>query len=812
MPADRVGGTGAHAATLADPAPTLRRWPVRALIQVAGALPVLLLTGLAAGWAGRRVLTGSGAVVGPYLPPAPDDWRVLRQAAASSWRAVGLGAAGLGDPLNRVLADGAVLVGGDPGRLIAVLLVGGPVLAALTAWLCAQAVTGSWLVRAWAALCWAGAPPLLAAALTGRPGAVIAHVLLPVLALALWRSVGLGSPAATAAAGLLLTLLLAAAPSLTVAAVAVLVVLAGTAVALRTPARTLLVLVTAIVPAVLLAPWWVAVWQRPALVSADPALGWTGPSGSALWRLLLVPDSPVELLGIVSDQVAAAVPAPWRAAGFTPDQPGLAAAGAVLVIGPIAVLAAAALLRRRGHAVAARLCWAMVLLGLAVALAGERALAGLRAWPGPGLSLAALGLLLAALLVLPAIERRLRPRSFGIRHLITAGLAVACALAPAVALIGFGLQGAQDGRVTRARVDPLPAVAVAEAQGPGAIRTLALAVDDRQVRWALMDADGARLGDDSVAATADATSASRAGRVENADRAGRDGRLVTAVVGALLSDSTLDVRDRLADLAVGSVVLFPPVDEPAVQSLDNAPGLVRVATSGASLMWRVEPAAGSRPARVRVLAGDGSVLAALPVTGALAGNLVDTRLAPGPQGRSVVVAERADPGWSATVDGVALAPQVHAGWAQAFAVPVTGGRLQIAHSAGPGAQAVDRLGWLRWAVLVFTALMAAPLPRVARRVAAPSPARRSRPVVRDPSVIFWPAAQPAPQVFDDEHPEDGDLGQLLAPLPPPRRRPFRRRWSRSASRSTGADPADSLSADSQSADSQSADSQSAGAP
>ena len=90
-------------------------------------------------------------------------------------------------------------------------------------------------------------------------------------------------------------------------------------------------------------------------------------------------------------------------------------------------------------------------------------------------------------------------------------------------------------------------------------------------------------------------------------------------------------------------------------------------------------------------------------------------IGPGAPGRRLVLAERADGGWVATLDGRRLAPAVHAGWAQAFELPPGGGRLVVEHR---GALA-GGVGAAQLAVAVLALLLAAPLPR-RRLPAAPA--------------------------------------------------------------------------------------------
>ena len=302
------------------------------------------------------------------------------------------------------------------------------------------------------------------------------------------------------------------------------------------------------------------------------------------------------------------------------------------------------------------------------------------------------------------------------------GGAVAVA-APIAALAAWTATGVAadpgDAWVRRGSPDVLPAVTVAEAEGPAAARTLVLRVGADGVRWSVARRGGPRLGDASAAVPTDPGALVAPG----ASPAVSAQSQVIGLVGDLLSDTGADVRRRLSDLGVGSVLLLPPLDDAALGSLDTAPGLARVRAPDGAAQWRVELAAegGSpgRPSRVRVLGADGSPLAALPSAGGDGGTVAAT-IGPGALGRRLVLAERADGGWVATLDGRRLAPALHAGWAQAFELPPDGGRLVVEHR---GALA-GGVGAAQLAVGVLALLLAAPLPR--RRFRLRPPPGRTR--------------------------------------------------------------------------------------
>lgn len=763
----------------------------RLRFAVAGLLPVLAMTS-AAGLAALHRLLGSGASVGPGLLPVPSSAGALWTAATSSWRPSGLGASAVADPLDALLAAASLPVGGVPGRVVDILLLGGLPLAALTGWFAAGALTPSRLVRAWAALFWAAWPPLLAALGAGRVGAVLAHVVLPPAALALARATGAISPCRLlppgrdlapclapgrhlrwgCVAGLSLTAVLAGAPSLTVAAaVAVLVVAVTALLARRRPLGVLSgLLPTLAVPAGLLLPWWIAVAAEPRLLLAQA--GTAGASRSGF--------SDGVPVGAAAD-LARSVPVLAHLGPLA-----LAAVTVVLLTAP-AVLAGSGAVLRRGTGAVATAALLAGLAGLATALVSVRveiAAAGsgldggepLTGHPGPGLSLLGLGLLTAAVALLRAGRHCLRPRrgrqargpaarhpqlSRLMRAATVTLAALGCLTGPLAVLGGWGWQGVA-GRdhaasrwapaVHRAPADVLPAVAADEAEGEAAARTLVLRADRSQVRWTLARAAGPRLGDDSAALAALRLGGREGTRVGEAT-------VVAPALSALLGDGSADARDRLAELGVGWVLLSPPVEPETALALDASPGLTRVTTVRGAVLWRVDlaaqPGAPTRAARARLVDQRGVTVSTL----ASRGNQVDVTIPAGDAPRFVVLTERADHGWWATLDGRPLRSLTTSGWAQCFELPAAGGRLRLDHDGGwPGLVIPVQV-----VVAVLALVGSVPLPGLRRRVAAPAPPAPSRPVPR--AAIAGPAPDqlpPMPRVFDADHPEDGDVVPLFS--------------------------------------------------
>jgi hypothetical protein len=156
----------------------------------------------------------------------------------------------------------------------------------------------------------------------------------------------------------------------------------------------------------------------------------------------------------------------------------------------------------------------------------------------------------------------------------------------------------------------------------------------------------------------------------------------------------------LRRLAVGFVLVREPVPATTAERLDSLGGLVRIGAPRGSRLWRVGTAQDPAAARVQVLDAEGHPVAAVPVAGPHA--RVDTTVSAGPDGRRLVLSEAASPRWRATLDGRPLRPVALADagrWRQAFALPVSGGRLVVG-------QVDPVLRVWQWAQLVLVALVA----------------------------------------------------------------------------------------------------------
>ncbi|GHG77073.1 glycosyltransferase family 2 protein [Streptomyces griseocarneus] len=609
-----------------------------------------------------RHLFGGGALSGGALLPAPAHAAGLWAAYTGDWHPVGVGTTESAPPYLAILAVLATLVPGSADLALTLLLVCAVPLAGLAAYLAARPLTASRPLRAWAAVTYALLPAVTGALATGRLGTAVLAVLLPVTARAAVTAWGRPQTAAARRAcwtyALLLTVTTAFTPvvwpvalALGLGALARCLTRGGTA-----PARVLAprVLAVTATPVLVLAPWSLGLFAHPGRFLAEAGVPDDGPGAASPLRLL------------------------------TGDPGGPGTFGAVLLGG--LVLAALAALLREDRRPAIRTAWAVAPAGLLCA-----ALAGGRAWPGPATLVYCLALIAAAVLGAEDARERLAAHGFGWRQPLAALIALGAAAAPAAAALMWTAAGA-GGPLQRRDPVQVPAFVAEEATTRDQARTLVLGGHGDRVAYTLVRGSGARLGD-----------------AEPAAAAGRDARL-DSVVAHLVAGSGADQADRLGDYAVGYVLVHD--DAPALASpgggrratarvLDATPGLTRLSRQDHRALWRVD----RQVARVTVVGGAAEApekSAPVPVA---AGPVEARATVPaGPAGRVLRIADRAAPGWRATLDGRPLERRTVDGWAQGFALPAGGGRLALAYEPSGARTAWLWVQGLLAAVLVVLAL------------------------------------------------------------------------------------------------------------
>ncbi|WP_427173943.1 glycosyltransferase family 2 protein [Arthrobacter sp. 92] len=715
-----------------------------------GALLAVFLTALAS-LIGLFGLFRAEAVTGGALLPASSRVADIWHHATSWWIGLGAGLPGHGDPFAFVLWVLGLSGGGDANSALAWLLLLAMPLSAVTAWFASGALTTRRRFRLAAALVWGSAPALQVALNQGRAGALIAHIMIPLLVLALIRATGTarghgrfaapepgersfteeppakpgvnGTPSWTAAAagGLAMAVVGSAAPSLLAPSVIV-VVLCGLLLGRR--GRTVW---WALLPsAVLFVPFGLSVLDRPRALLADPGLP-LGFNAAPMWQQLL--GQPLDFdagAGLSGLPAFGSSPVPW------------ALILACLVGAPAVLMAASALFVPGKRTRVARALWVAALIMLISGWLTGHVATGASAdtlvapFTGPAVSAAGFALLGAALLgadnllriseraVAGATGRKMAVRSAA---LLATALLLAGPLASMAAWTAQNLlQGASAGAPAVAGSNPLgtprliqpttartlPATAIDRGEGPEQTRTLLItAGENGNYDASLMRGAGTTLDGLSTIAAA------RNIMGEPGEETLKDDDEVTAtlrgVVATVVAGQGVDPRPELERLGAGFVVLraADTAAQLTASRMDAVPGLVSVGRTDTGWLWRTTPL--NQPAikaadvahRARIVDGTGAAIGLLP-SGL---DTVDTDVPAGPEGRLVVLAERADPGWTAWVDGRRLTSTT-SGWAQAFTLPAQPGHLTIRFESP----------WAPWAeiaqavVIGLTVLLALPMP------------------------------------------------------------------------------------------------------
>lgn len=609
---------------------------------------LLLLVSLAA----CRSLIGGGSLTGGALLPAPDSGSGLWHAYTGGWQAVSTGSTADAPPYLAVLGALATLLLGSGHAALTLLLVGSVPLAGLTAYFASRPLVESRLLRAWAAVAYAFLPAVTGALAGGRLGTAVLAVLLPLAARSAVAALGLADSGrvgwrAVWTYTLLLTLATAFTP-----VVWPLAAVLGAAALVRQRGRWKTYapryLASLAVPLLVLAPWSLGLLTHPGRFLREAGLPSASGSATAL-----------DLLGT------------------SPGGPGTG--GGALLLG--IVLAALAALLRTDRRFAVRTAWAAALAALLLAVVLNRG-----GWAGPATLVYGLALLAAAALGADGARERVAARSFGWRQPLAALIALAAAAGPLTAAAVWLVAGA-DGPLQRRDPVQVPAF-VADAGGDdNQTRTLVLDLDPpATVSYSLVRGSGARLGDADIAA-----------------RTGSDPRL-DKVVSNLVAGSGADQSGQLGSYAIRFVMFRPGGPEEIRRVLDATPGLSRRHQQDGTALWGVEP---WLPRAVIVSGKQGE--APIPVA---AGPVeAHGKIPDGEAGRVLRIADRADSGWRATLDGKPLTPKTLDGWAQGFELPAAGGRLDLVHE-----DSLLRTGW-HWAQgLLALVLLVMALPGRRRRL------------------------------------------------------------------------------------------------
>lgn len=612
--------------------------------------PVLFLVLLLVSLIACRGLLGGGSLVGGALLPAPDGLGALWSSYVDSWHPVGVGDTASAPPYLAVLASFSTIFLGSTSFTLTLLLVCSVPLAGLTAYFASRPLVASRLLRAWGSIAYAFLPAATGALAGGRLGTAVLAVLLPLMARAAVAAGGLRLAPGTRpswraawAYALLVTVTTAFTPIVwpisVLLGVALLVLrLLGSAKANgatdgaakqgggRGPLVPYLLrfLAVALAPLVVLAPWSLSLLTHPSQFFREAGLDYGAGSASVLDLIGLSPGGPK-------------------------------AVGGLLLLG--IVLAALGATLRDERQTAIRTAWAVALTGLLCAALGNGS-----GWTGPAMLVYGLALLCAAAIGAEGIRTRMTALGFGWKQPAAVLIALACLIAPLYAAVSWMVTGAA-GPVQRRDATQVPAFVAEESTTTDRARTLVLDGTPGHVSYSLVRGSGAQLGDADLAA-----------------EAGPDERL-DGVVAHLVAGSGADQTDRLGAYAVRYVLVRKGAPREMGRVLDATPGLTRLSQEDGSALWRVD----QRVSRIAIVPGQtkegtGNGDAAVPVP--VPAGPVDahtTKVPAGPAGRILRIADAADDGWHATLDGTALKPVTVDGWAQGFQLPSNGGRLDLTH-------------------------------------------------------------------------------------------------------------------------------------
>ncbi|WP_338677075.1 glycosyltransferase family 2 protein [Streptomyces sp. SCSIO 30461] len=633
---------------------------------------VLLLVSLVAC---RGLLTG-GALAGGALLPTPDSVSELWGRYADAWHPLGTGGTQAAPPYLAILAVLSGLLLGSTGLSLTLLLVCSVPLAGVTAYFASRSLVESRLLRAWAAVAYAFLPAATGALATGRLGTAVLVVVLPLIARAKLAAYGfaggtsgadraLGSWRATWAYALLLTFAMAFTPIVWPIAL----VLAVSALVLRRADLTAYALRSLAVvgtPLLVLAPWSLSLLSAPAGFFREAGLDLGPGAAGALDLLGISPGGPKTLGGLV-------------------------------LIGIVLAALAALLREERRHAI--RTAWGIALTGLVFA-----AFANGSGWAGPATLVYGIALLAAAVMGAEGVRERVAAQSFGWRQPTAGLIAIVAGVAPLLAAVNWMVSGAA-GPLERRDPVQVPAFVAEESDTRDQSRTLVLGGSSPdQVSYSLVRGSGARLGD-----------------AELAQAGGSDARL-DKIVARLVAGSGADQTSQLSGFAIRYVLVRDGAPRRFGRVLDATPGLYRLSQLDGSALWRVDRQIaravivnGDADKAAQAAGADGTAAAgadaAEPVPVAAGPVEAHTDIPKGAEGRVLRIADRADDGWQATLNGRTLPKTTVDGWAQGFELPAEGGRLDLVYE-----EPVTRTAWLWTQGLLAVVLVVLALPGRRREI------------------------------------------------------------------------------------------------
>ncbi|GAA4091136.1 glycosyltransferase [Actinomadura miaoliensis] len=649
---------------------------LRRVLTRPGVMLVLALTAVTLA-AERSLLTAGGRLGGGALVPASGGAGDLWAQYVSGWHPVGLGSDAGSPPYVAVLAALSTVLFGKPWLAMALLLLASVPLAGLTAYYASRTlmvqlprigrrargrrVPGA-AVRVWFAASYALLPSATGAVSSGRFGTSVVIVLLPLIAVQAVRLYGLPRRSTDARRADRAAWAVAFLLTIAMAFVPLTWLLALAAGALSWVLLGGPRVRTRLVIALGVPPLLLLPWTVGLLLHPSRFLLEAGLHGAT-------PPLPTAHDLLTLNPGGPGVPARWTMYGLV-----LAALCALLLRGRRTVVAAG---------------WAVGILGLLTAILISAATVtkgadSAPAWPGVALTFAAAGILLAA-----AVAVRRAAEVLG-RHLVATAagglIGVAAVATPLLAAGAWVLNGAEG------PVGHVPHTVPLFVNAPTGPRTLVLhREDDGRVSYTVLRGTEPSLGENETP-----------GPDHLQD-------LVAAMAAGRVGDGP-----RLTRMGIQYVLVPRPARDALTPVLDANPELTRLNRTGAYGVWRLQPSAG------RLMLLDGRNITPLPSDHTNA----RVRIPPGNGPRTLLLAEPADGGWRATLDGRDLKGKTVDGWAQAYDIPASGGMFDLSRSM------ILRHTWVALQAVAVLVVAALALPGTPE---APTPGYRRRPRRRVPA-------------------------------------------------------------------------------
>jgi GT2 family glycosyltransferase len=646
-----------------------------------------------------RALLGGGALAGGAMLPAPPDSSDLWSRYLDAWHPVGAGGTQSAPPYLALVAMLASILFGSTGLAVTVLLVCSVPLAGFTAYFASRPLVESRLLRAWASVAYAFLPAATGALAGGRIGTAILAILLPLIARAGIAAGGL-SHASRARGSWRATWAYALLLTITTA---------------FTPIVWPIALVLGLLLLAVRRYDLVARGLRLLVQLGTPLLI------LAPWSLSLLPFGFFKEAGLAYGASAASAS---DLLGASPGGPGTVSG--LMLVG--VVLAALAALMRGERQGAIWTAWAVALTALVFAV-----LCNGSTWAGPATLVYGLALLAAASIGAEGAKERVAEQNFGWRQPVAALIAFASVAGPLLIAAGWMIRGA-DGPLERRDPVQVPAFVAEEGGTSDQARTLVLdSQSTARVGYTLVRGSGARLGDGELAA-------------EDGEN-----QMLDKVVANLVAGSGADQADELGGFAVRYVLVRGGAPREISRVLDATPGLSRLSQQDGSALWRVD----RQVSRAAIVAGSAAPqpVASGPVD-------IHTKIPSGPGGRVLRIADTADAGWTATLDGKPLARTTVDDWAQGFQLPASGGTLDVTYDTP-----ITHTAW-QWAQgSLAVVLVVLALPGRRREVDDDLPEERSVPA-QETSGEGRRARRLRAQAEAEEGDQDTD-----APPPPPEESP-----------------------------------------